>query len=258
MVEGYLHIILRLTLLNLAISLGLLSEQVLKDGLVLPSRFVLQQDWSQSTYYLLPEDVGGLQFRIGLPGLFESDHILDGVLSVQFLLLGLLGNPRYQFLLLDDRLPLLRVPLELSGLLISDTGGAADEDNAGLVALTYLHKAEHENVGVAADEAFDGQVAELPLGVGCDFVVLGLDQVEDDVRREPVLALPSPRSTFSLQNHFPQVLLAQRTTQDLLRTPQKAQAWGGTSSSAETVEERSDSSSDYDLGLNIINKSITN
>jgi hypothetical protein len=175
---------------------------------------------------------------------------------VEFLFLGLLGDPTHQFFLLDDGLPLLGVPLKLRGLLIRDAGGATDENDAGLIPLPHLHEAENENVSVAAYEALDGQVAELPLGMGCDLIVLGLHQVEDDVRREAVLALPSGRSTFSLQNHFPQVLLAQRTTQDLLRTPQKAQACKGTSYSAETVEERSDSSSDYDLGLNIINKSI--
>lgn len=171
-----------------------------------------------------------------------------------FFLLGFLRDPAHQLFLLDDRLPLLGVPLELSGLLISHARSPTDEDHAGLVALTHLDEAEDENVGIPADETLDGQVAELSLGMGGDLVVLGLDQVEDDVRREPVLALSAEAGTFSLQNHFPQVLFAQRTTQDLLRTPQKAHACTGTYSSAETVEEWSDSSSDYDLGLNIINK----
>lgn len=173
---------------------------------------------------------------------------------MHFILLGFLRDPAHQLFLLDDRLPLLGVPLELGGLLIGHARCPADEDDAGLVPLADFDEAEHENVGIAADEAFDSQVTELSLGVGGDFVVLGLDQVEDDVRGEAVLALGVEGRTFSLQNHFPQVLLAHRTTQDLLRTPQKAQACRGTSSSAETVEERSDSSSDYDLGLNIINK----
>jgi hypothetical protein len=60
-----------------------------------------------------------------------------------------------------------------------------------------------------------------------------------------------PFSPFSLQNHFPQVLLAQRTTQDLFLTAQKEQAWGGSYYSAEMVEERSDYSSDYDLGFEL-------
>lgn len=108
---------------------------------------------------------------------------------MNLILLGLLRDPSHQLLLLDDRLPLLGVPLELGGLLIGHAGCPADEDDAGLVPLADFDEAEDENVGIAADEALDGQVAELSLGVGGDFVVLGLDQVEDDVRGEAVLAL---------------------------------------------------------------------
>lgn len=60
---------------------------------------------------------------------------------MRILLLGLLGDPTHDLFLLDNGLPLLRIPLKLSGFLISDTGGATDEDDAGLVAFFDLDEA---------------------------------------------------------------------------------------------------------------------
>lgn len=91
---------------------------------------------------------------------------------MHFLLLGFLRDPTHKLFLLDYRLPFFRIPLELSSLLISHAWGPADEDDACLVSLAHLHEAEDEDVGITADEAFDGQIPKLSLGVGGDFVVL--------------------------------------------------------------------------------------
>jgi len=73
--------------------------------------------------------------------------------------------------LLYDGLPLLWVPLKLRGFFIGHAGGATDEDDAGLVAFSHLYETEYKNVGISADEAFDGEVAELSLGMCGYFVV---------------------------------------------------------------------------------------
>lgn len=152
-------------------------------------------------------------------------------------LLCLLGNPTHDLFLLDDRLPFLRIPLKLSGFLIGDARGAADEDNAGLVAFLDLHEPEDEDVSVAADEALNGQIPELSLRMRGDLVMLGLDQMKDQMRCKAILTLGQTGITFSLQNHFPQALLEHFKTQLLFLRPQKAQACGGSSSSMEALEE---------------------
>ena len=91
--------------------------------------------------------------------------------------------------MLYDGFPLLGVPFELRGFFIGDAGGAADEDDAVLAAFSHLDEAENENVGVSADEAFNGEVSELSLGMCGYFVVFGFDEMEDDVRGEAILPL---------------------------------------------------------------------
>lgn len=166
-----------------------------------------------------------------------------------FLLFGFLSDPAHDFLLLDDGFPLVGAPFKLGGFFIGDAWRPANEDDAGLIAFPNLHKAKHKYVGVSANEALDGEVSKFTFGVCGDLVVLGLDQVEDDVRGESVLPLNASLPTFSLQNHFPHVLFEQRTTQLLLRTPQNAHACAGNYYSADTVDERSDSSYDSDFGF---------
>ena len=44
-IEGYLHVVLSLTLLDLSISFALFSQEWLEDRLILSSWFVLKQNW---------------------------------------------------------------------------------------------------------------------------------------------------------------------------------------------------------------------
>ena len=91
--------------------------------------------------------------------------------------------------MLDDRLPFLRIPLKFSGFLVSYARGATDEDNAGLVAFFDLNEPEDEDVSVATDKALNGQIPELSLRMRGDLVMLGLDQMKDQMRCKAVLTL---------------------------------------------------------------------
>jgi hypothetical protein len=91
--------------------------------------------------------------------------------------------------LLNQGLPLIRAPFELRGFFLVDAGSPADEDGAAFVALPDLNKAEDEDIGVSADKTLDGQIAEVSVGVGGNFVVLAFDEVENDVGCESILAL---------------------------------------------------------------------
>lgn len=60
---------------------------------------------------------------------------------MRVLLFGLLSNPTHDLFLLDNGLPLLRIPLKLSGFFISDTRGSTDENDTGLIAFLDLDEA---------------------------------------------------------------------------------------------------------------------
>jgi hypothetical protein len=49
--------------------------------------------------------------------------------------------------------------------------------------------------------------------MSADLIVLGFDEVEDDMGCKAVVTLSALSVTFSLQNHFPHVLLAHLMTQ---------------------------------------------
>lgn len=71
--------------------------------------------------------------------------------------------------------------------------------------------------------------------------------MKDDVWSKAIFSLNDDRPTFSLQNHFPQVLLAHLMTQLLFLMPQNEQACGGSSYSNDWLDDLSDYSSDSDL-----------
>lgn len=68
----------------------------------------------------------------------------------------LLPNPIYELLLLDDRFPVLRIPLVLIQFLVSDTRRSANENDAGVVSILNVDIPENENVGITANKALDG------------------------------------------------------------------------------------------------------
>lgn len=128
-----------------------------------------------------------------------------------------------------DRFPIFWVPLVLIKLLIGDTWRSTDKNDTGLIAILDIDIPKNKDIGVAADETFNGQVAKLRLRMCGDFIMLWLYQVEDDMRRETWLALKTVkiRITLSLQNHLPQALCEHFMTQFLLRRPQYEHAYGG-------------------------------
>ena len=107
-----------------------------------------------------------------------------------------MGDPRYQFLRLDERFPAVWIPLKIITLLFPHAGRPTDKQHALIGSFVDLHETQNEDVGVAANNTFDCNIPKLPLGVGSELVVLGLDQVEDDVGCEfplsSVIAEPLP------------------------------------------------------------------
>jgi len=72
---------------------------------------------------------------------------------IYFLLLTFLRNPTYDFLLLNYRFPFLWIPLEFRSFLICDTWGAADKNDAWLIAFFDLNKAKNKYIGIATYKA---------------------------------------------------------------------------------------------------------
>ena len=74
------------------------------------------------------------------------------------------------------------------------------------------HDAQEENVLVAADLALNRGIAELGLVVGCDFVMLCLHEVHDDVRGQLGFALgvaePLVAVLLRALHHAPLILQA--------------------------------------------------
>lgn len=97
------------------------------------------------------------------------------------LLLGLLGNPTHDLFLLDNWLPLLRIPLKLCGFFVRDTWRSTDKDYTGLIAFFDLYKAQDKHVGVATNEAFNSEIPEFSLGMRGDLVMFGLHQMKDQM-----------------------------------------------------------------------------
>lgn len=92
-----------------------------------------------------------------------------------------MSYPPNYLLLLNDRFPLLWIPLKLCCFFISNTWRTTDEDDTGLVPFLNFNKSQHKDIGIATNEALNGEISKLSLGVGANFVVFGFDEVEDDV-----------------------------------------------------------------------------
>lgn len=140
------HVVLSVRFLDFPVVLRLLVQQGLENILILLPRLVLQVDRLELLGYSLLSDVEVFQLGVSLPGLFQLYHFLDEELDLLVGGVTLLGDPVDQFLLLDDGLPVLRVPLVLIELLVSHAGRPADEDYTGVVAILDIHVAQHEDV----------------------------------------------------------------------------------------------------------------
>lgn len=75
---------------------------------------------------------------------------------MSILFLSFLRDPTHNLFLLDYRLPLLRVPLKLCGLLISYARRPTNKDNTRLITLLDLNKAKNKDISITTDEALDG------------------------------------------------------------------------------------------------------
>ena len=72
-------------------------------------------------------------------------------------------------------------PLEIVAFLFAHARHPANEKNTLLVPITHLHKPQHEDVSVSADDALDGQISEFSIGMCHDLVVFGLNEMVDDM-----------------------------------------------------------------------------
>lgn len=144
---------------------------------------ILEQQGLEFPFGLLLHDILELEVGVVLPDLLQLDNLLEVQVPhfPEHGLAGLLGHPVDELLFLDEGVPAAGVPLQVVVFFVLDTWRSAQEQHCGVLPVLDVDEPQYEDVGVPADVALDGHISEFAFGMDADFVVLGLDEVDDDV-----------------------------------------------------------------------------